>query len=392
MSAFDIGDDGFITRWVDYVGASTRASPPPKPRVVVQLTPPVSHSVRKHAPDEVYERSRCNVVGGCGRELTQIPGRQGCCGPLTDLGYAHSTNVCRIQHVDMLHPNTSPTLQRTHNPRPRERLTRLTHSDHSLLTTTSSHTVCCRIRSRLIQAWDVARGFCPFTRANMKQLPLADGTEDIGEALERLQSVGDVPFRCWPQEVQRRYKALAAQKSRRKRRAEDPQAPPFAPHMPPLAMPGSSRTHPHGVMMNSMNSGMHASYTHSVIPQGSALLGGASSGTMGFSGMPFPMTMTPHPMSQVSGGMSQTMDGGSMPTAMVGVHPSSGFYHGPLGSMSTHGFQSGAHMTVPVNHGGPIVMHHVTQASAHPPPLQHHATTSAHTSGTTYIVQPPRRD
>lgn len=227
----------------------------------------------------------------------------------------------------------------------------------------------------------------------MKQLPLADGTEDIGEALERLQSVGDVPFRCWPQEVQRRYKALAAQKSRRKRRAEDPQAPPFAPHMPPLAMSGSSRTHPHGVMMNS---GMHPSYAHSVIPQGSAMIGGGGSGAMGFSGMPFPMTMAPHPMSQVGGGMSQTMDGGSMPTAMVGMHPQSGFYHGPLGSMSAHGFQSGAHMTAPMNHGmsGPILMQHVTQASAHPPPLQqHHATTtSAHASGTTYIVQPPRRD
>jgi hypothetical protein len=119
-----------------------------------------------------------------------------------------------------------------------------THTHTTTTTTTCARSLspqtCCQhtCSQRKFQAWDVGRGFCPFTKANLKHLPLADGSDDVGNALERLQSVGDVPFRCWPPDVQRRYKALAAQKSRRKRRAEDSMAPSFALQMPSLSAGG----------------------------------------------------------------------------------------------------------------------------------------------------------
>jgi hypothetical protein len=115
MSAFDLADDGSIVRWIDYVGPtmqsarsekhgdaasassmSSSAHAPTDPHVPSPDQPPgspMSQAARKRAVDDLMERSRCNVPGGCERELTPIPGRQGCCGPLTKVGYAHSTNV-----------------------------------------------------------------------------------------------------------------------------------------------------------------------------------------------------------------------------------------------------------------------------------------------------------
>ena len=113
MSAFDLDNHGRIVRWVDYASSTPAQFDNPNNGTVPVSMPTarspakrgqarsadqttgstMQPSTRKRSVDDLVERSRCNVPGGCERELTPIPGRQGCCGPLTKFGYAHSTNV-----------------------------------------------------------------------------------------------------------------------------------------------------------------------------------------------------------------------------------------------------------------------------------------------------------
>eukprot|EP00037_Helgoeca_nana_P019546 m.191129 g.191129 ORF g.191129 m.191129 type:complete len:512 (-) comp24911_c0_seq2:99-1634(-) len=180
MGCFDVSDSGQITRWVDYWDSGKREA-----QEMTVLKPTLQR--RKHT--DGMDKSRCQVQGGCGRELVHVKGRQGCYGPLTEIGYAHSSN-----------------------------------------------------------SWDETRGFCPFTEA-ARSLPLADKATDVAAALDILKEKGDVPFRCWPPDVQRKYKAVSAQKRRKKRRTDEPP--------PPHALLGSPMMHPQmGHMMG--HQGMYA--------------------------------------------------------------------------------------------------------------------------------------
>jgi hypothetical protein len=84
MGCFDVSDSGQITRWVDYWDSGKREA-----QEMTALKPTLQR--RKHT--DGMDKSRCHVQGGCGRELVHVKGRQGCYGPLTEIGYAHSSNV-----------------------------------------------------------------------------------------------------------------------------------------------------------------------------------------------------------------------------------------------------------------------------------------------------------
>eukprot|EP00035_Acanthoeca_spectabilis_P038162 m.50617 g.50617 ORF g.50617 m.50617 type:complete len:382 (-) comp9021_c0_seq1:44-1189(-) len=170
MGCFEVSSNGLITRWVDYWDSAKKEA---QEKAAVKPRAP-----RRKFVDHDGSRTRCNVAGGCGSEFVPLKGRQGCHGPVSEIGYAHSSN-----------------------------------------------------------AWDPTRGFCPFTET-AKSLPLTNSKDVLG-ALEILKEKGGVPFRCWPLEIQRKYKALSAQKRRKKRKFEDQPPPPQ-----PLFTPSDVSYHP----------------------------------------------------------------------------------------------------------------------------------------------------